>query len=414
MEKTRLSVNLERLKKYIDASANIGTIPGNGVSRLALSKEDKEMRLIFEDWMKEAGLKVRVDDFGNMIGRREGKENKSPVVLGSHLDTQPNGGRYDGILGVLSALEVVNSLNDSNIETLRPIEIVNFTNEEGARFEPPMLGSGGTSECLDKQYVYNQKDTEGRRFEEELEEIGYKGIPANRIKNIFSFIELHIEQGPILESEGKSIGAVNGIQGMAWLEVKVTGESDHAGTTPINHRRDALVATSKMIVGIEEIGRKTNAKTTVGRLTMRPNVANCIPEEVIFSVDIRHDSNTKKVESIRMITELLNKLAVEQNVSINIEPLWDIDATIFNPYLVDLIKNTAEELEYEVMDIISGAGHDAKYINSIGPTAMIFVPSVNGKSHHESELTHDKDIEKGANTLLNTVYQLSMMENEII
>lgn len=403
-------INFKRLKYTIEQSSEIGKIEGNGLKRLALSDEDKKMRDIFKSWMEESGLSVRIDDFGNMYGRREGKENRAPVLIGSHLDTQPNGGRFDGILGVLTALEVVRTLHDYQIETIRPIEIINFTNEEGARFEPPMMASGGLAGVFDREFVYSRVDRDGKSFGDELKQIGYAGSPDNRIKEFFAFVELHIEQGPVLESENISIGAVEGIQGMNWREITVIGEADHAGPTPMHMRKDALAAASEMINTIEDIAIKNDVTATVGRLDVHPDVVNCVPGKVTFSLDIRHMNNELRMNVLDKIIDRIQKIASERGVTIEINNLWDAETTIFHQKLVDLILETAEEYEYSSKRIASGAGHDAKYMNELGPTAMIFLPSVNGKSHDVSELTLDEDIEKGANVLLGVVKKLANWE----
>src|SRR5699024_7027565 len=254
MAQQQPAINLKRLIKMIEMSSSIGAIPNNGLCRLALSEEDKQIREIFTNWMNEANLEVRFDDFGNIYGRRKGRSDLSPVLVGSHLDTQPNGGRFDGVLGVLTAMEAIFTLNDHGVETKRPIELVNFTNEEGARFEPPLLGSGGLAGVFDKDFVYSRQDRNGKSFEKELVRTGFLGELENRIEDIHSFIELHIEQGTILESERVSIGAVEGIKGMTWFELIVTGEGGHAGPTPMPLRKDALLAATKIITKIEEKG----------------------------------------------------------------------------------------------------------------------------------------------------------------
>jgi beta-ureidopropionase / N-carbamoyl-L-amino-acid hydrolase len=409
IKKQNVRINFERLKRTIIKSSQIGTIPGDGLCRLALTEEDKVMRDILMEWMDEAGLKVKIDDYGNMYGRREGLTDLPPVLLGSHLDTQPNGGRFDGIIGVLAALEIIRTLNDNNIETLRPIEIVNFTNEEGARFEPPLLGSGGATGVFDKDFIYSRKDREGKTFEEELSKIGYKGKMSNRVKDVHAFIELHIEQGPVLENEQISIGAVEGIQGMTWLELKVTGESGHAGPTPMSLRCDALMAVSKLIVHIEKKAKCSDADTsvTVGRMSISPNVVNSIPKEVIFSLDIRNKDDNVRELLIEDLRKELQEISKVEKVQLEIKDLWEVKASNFHPGLVNQVVSSAKECGYTVKRMVSGAGHDSKYINQLAPTCMIFVPSVGGRSHVETELTLDADIEKGANVLLLSILEVS-------
>ncbi|MEC5423281.1 Zn-dependent hydrolase [Virgibacillus sp. C22-A2] len=409
MEKSSIHVNFERLKQTLDKSSQIGKIPDDGLRRLALSNDDKQMREVFVRWLELGGLDIRIDDIGNMYGRRSGLTDLPPVLIGSHLDTQPNGGRFDGILGVLTALEVLRTLNDNDIKTMRPIEIVNFTNEEGARFEPPLLGSGGIAEVFDRNFIYSRMDRNGNTFKEELEKIGFKGDSENRIKDIHSFLELHIEQGPVLENEQISIGAVEGIKGMSWFELRVIGEGGHAGPTPMAMRRDALMVAAKLILHIEEKGELSGPETsvTIGRMSVKPDVVNCIPEEVLFSLDIRHiDDNVRE----RLIDELkkeLKEIAQGHKVQLEFNKLWEVKTSTFHPEIVNLICNGSKKLGYSVKRMFSGAGHDAKYINRIAPTSMIFLPSVGGKSHVEAELTLDSDIEKGANILLHSVLELS-------
>jgi len=410
MRDAAITINPKRLHESFLVSAGIGTLPNGGLSRLALSDADKVMRDTFVRWLEEAGLAVRVDDFGNIYGRREGKDKEAAAILiGSHLDTQPQGGKYDGIIGVLSALEVVRTLNDHGIETLRPIEIVNFTNEEGARFEPPMLGSGGVAQIFEEEFVWSREDREGIRFGDELKRIGYAGEKANRAKNIHRYVELHIEQGPVLEHEGISVAAVEGIQGMTWLEVKLKGQADHAGPTPMSMRKDALVAAAKMITAIQQTAKEIDetATTTVGRISVLPGVVNCVPGEVVFSVDIRHFDDGLREKMIEIIREKISTIAAVEQVEIEIKTLWDIRSTQFSQEIVELVLEAASRYGYSARKMVSGAGHDAKYMNDIVPSGMIFVPSVGGKSHCEEEYTHWEDVVKGANVLLHVVRSLA-------
>jgi N-carbamoyl-L-amino-acid hydrolase len=411
VEQSLLTVNLTRIKETIEISSRIGMLPeGGGLCRLALTNEDKEMRDLFVSWLKDARLSVRVDDFGNIYGRREGKDKEAPVVLvGSHLDTQPQGGRFDGILGVLAALEVVRVLNDQNIITKRPIEIVNFTNEEGARFQPPMLGSGGVAGVFNKDFILSRTDRDGKSFGSELNRIGYAGSEANRAKNIYRYIELHIEQGPVLERENIPIAAVEGIQGITWLEVKLNGQADHAGPTPMPMRKDALVAAAKMIIAIQQVAKEIDntTTTTVGRLSLAPGAVNCIPGEVLFTIDIRHFDDVIRERAVKTVIEKIRTIATVEGIGIEICKLWEIPATRFSQDVVKHVLNGANAHGYSARTMISGAGHDAKYMNHITPSAMIFVPSIGGKSHCPEELTSWEDIEKGVNVLLNVVYALA-------
>jgi N-carbamoyl-L-amino-acid hydrolase len=405
-----LTIKMDRLKEMINISAGIGTLSKGGLCRLTLSDEDKEMRDIFVGWLEDNRLQVRVDDFGNIYGRREGRiKDAAPVMVGSHLDTQPEGGRFDGILGVLCALEAIQVLNDHQIETDRPIEIINFTNEEGTRFEPALLGSGAVTGIFSEEYVFGRTDRAGKTFGEELKRIGYAGSKAARLANVHRFVELHVEQGPVLERDKITIGAVEGVQGMTWLEVKVTGEADHAGPTPMPMRKDALVAASKMITAIQEAAFEVDeaATTTVGRIEISPNSINCVPGQVIFSIDVRHFDNALKVKTVELVTDKITQIAASEKVGLEITKLWDIDATHFSQDILEKVIAGADAHGYSSKRMISGAGHDAKYMNDIVPSAMIFVPSVNGKSHCQEELTYWEDIEKGANVLLYVVNELA-------
>ncbi|MBY0154248.1 M20 family metallo-hydrolase [Cytobacillus oceanisediminis] len=409
METTKLMVNRKRLLDTINVSSSIGALENGGLNRLALTEEDKKMRNIFVKWLQEEKLDVRVDDLGNIYGRRKGKLNDSPAVaIGSHLDTQPCGGRFDGILGVLTALEVVRTLNENNIETDYPIEIVNFTNEEGARFEPPMLGSGGVAGEFTTDFIYNTKDNENISFQEALKKIQYMGDEKHRLRDIKYFIELHVEQGPILEKNNKLIGIVEGIQGISWLNVKVVGETNHAGPTPMEDRKDALAPSAKMVTKVYEITNEIEGlKTTVGKLNVKPNITNVIPGEVEFMIDVRHKDDEIRAGTIDRLREQLGTIAVMNNVEVTISTDWNSDAVLFSSEVMDAISEAAGVLGYSTLRLFSGPGHDAKYISKMADTGMIFLPSINGISHNEKELTLEDDIEKGANVLLNTILKLA-------
>ena len=403
------TINEKRLLETFEVSSSIGQTENGGLNRLALSEEDKQIRDIFVKWLKDENLEVRIDDFGNIYGRREGKIKDAPaVVIGSHLDTQPVGGRFDGILGVLAALEVIRSLNDHQIETDYPIEIINFTNEEGARFEPPMLGSGGIANIFTKEFIYGIQDANGISFEQALESIGYKGEEKNRVKNIKNFIELHIEQGPILDHQNKSIGIVGGIIGMDWVHVKVIGETNHAGPTPMDARKDAIIPASQMIFRANEITKKYEGlKTTVGKVENKPNVVNVIPGEVNFTFDIRHKDDQQRQRAIEELSAQFKAIAKEYNVEVEITTEWNSNAVHFSSEVIDAISEATQQLDYSFLNFYSGPGHDAKYMNELGSTGMIFVKSVGGISHNESEFTADEDLIKGANVLLHVVQKLA-------
>lgn len=405
----RLQINESRFLDTFKHSSSIGATAKGGLHRLALSQEDKQMRDLFVDWMREAGLAVRVDDFGNIYGRREGKDNNAPVVaIGSHLDTQPTGGRFDGVLGVLAALEVVRVLNDHQIETDFPIEIVNFTNEEGARFGPPMQGSGGLTEVFTQDFVYGSTDKEGITFKEALEEIGYLGEKENRLTIAKNYVELHIEQGPVLEEKDLSIGIVEGIQGMSWLKVHIKGRNSHAGPTPMESRKDALVVAAKMIIAANEITKQyPGLLTTVGKINNYPNVENIVPGEVEIKIDIRHPEDDIRKQATEELIEQCSAIAHHHQVEMTCTTEWDSSATIFADEVIEAVEEACDLLNYSSMKMFSGAGHDAKYMNEITKTGMIFVKSIGGISHNEAELTLDEDLVKGANVLLHVVLQLA-------
>ncbi|QDI92450.1 Zn-dependent hydrolase [Salicibibacter halophilus] len=408
-----MRIDLQRLMETINTSAAMGATENGGLHRLTLANEDTEMRGTFVHWLETAGLEVTVDDFGNIYGRREGTNpDLSPVVIGSHLDTQPYGGKYDGVIGVLAALEVIRTLNDEDIKTERPIVIVNFTNEEGARFTPPLLGSGAVIGDLSKTTVYDTKDAEGTRFETALYESGYQGEEVHRLREAHAFVELHIEQGPVLEQKQKSIGVVQGIQGLAWLTVHVKGEADHAGTTPMSGRKDALVAASAMVTALSRYAASVEELViTVGTLQVAPSAPNVVPSDAAFTIDMRHPDDHMRKGVPMAIRKIIADTSKMYNVDFELETKYQAETVHFPERIQNVLLKETSSLEYESEKFYSGASHDAKNMSSIAETGMIFVPSVNGKSHHEEEYTNDADIEKGANVLLRATKRLAD-ENE--
>lgn len=406
-----LKINFPRLKETIAKSSEIGKTSAGGLCRLALSHEDKMIRDVFTEWMKGIGLDVRIDAFGNMFGRREGKENVAPILIGSHLDTQPKGGKYDGVLGVLTALEVLRVLEEQEIETTHPIEIVNFTNEEGARFEPALLGSGAATNVFTKQYVYERTDKDGVTFKNALEEIGYLGDDVVDLSNVHAFVELHIEQGPVLEKEAKKIGVVQGIKGMSWLEFSVTGDGGHAGPTPMNLRKDAFMASASFIHHLKTKAKEyADLSITIGRMKLSPNVVNCIPDQVIFSLDVRHEDDKIRKNFIAASLAEMENICLEEEVNFKMNPLWEVDTTNFHKDVISEIQQAADDFNFSTINLYSGAGHDAKYMSDVCPVGMIFLPSIGGISHVEHELSLDQDIEDAANVLLKTVLALDKKE----
>ncbi|CRK83154.1 Zn-dependent hydrolase [Neobacillus massiliamazoniensis] len=407
MQKQKLLINGERLKKELERFAEFGRTENNGVTRLSLSKEDCFARDYFRTCCEEIGLIVKVDDMGCMYATLEGSENRPPIVIGSHLDSVKKGGRFDGVLGVVAGLEVVRTLVENQIKPKTPITLVNFTNEEGARFEPSMMASGVLSGKFEKALMMKKSDSEGITFEEALKDIGYEGEVENRLNNASAFLEMHIEQGPILENEGLSIGIVECVVGMACYEIEITGESDHAGTTPMNMRKDALFAANNLIT---EIRKKLSILDqelvfTIGRVNVYPSIHTVIPNKVIFTLEARH-KNPEIVSSVKDFIHGLPYLGLDEGCEIKITKLWERDTVWFEPEICRLLEQSAKTLGYSNKRMVSGAGHDAQFIASFVPSAMLFVPSINGKSHCEEERTTWEDCEKGVNVILDTVLAL--------
>ena len=402
-------VNGDRLMTSLMELAAIGVTDGGGVTRLALSDEDRAGRDLLSSWMNEAGLEVRVDDFGNMTGLRAGKTDEPPVLLASHIDTVVKGGKYDGALGVIGALEVIRTLNDNSIETGKPVAVVNWTNEEGARFEPAMQCSGAVAGRFTREYVYNRSDRQGIRFEDELRRIGYLGEESSRPLPASAYLELHIEQGPVLEDAKQAVGVVGGIVGITWIEVTITGQSDHAGPSPMGLRRDPLVAASEIIQGVERIATMEDdiAVATVGRISVEPNVINTIPGKVVFSVDFRHPDGVVLNDQAARLEALVAHVCSERSVTGEVNRFWASEPTPFDPAVVKAIRSTCTSLGVDYGELWSGAGHDAKYMAGICPSGMVFVRSKGGLSHCEEEESSAEDIEAGVNVLLGAALRLA-------
>lgn len=402
MQLKQIFVNGERLKDTIEAFADFGRTDNNGVTRLSLSEQDVKVRNYFAACCEELGMAVKVDDMGNMYATLAGMEAGPPVVIGSHLDTVKKGGRFDGVLGVIAGLEVVRTLVDYGIKPRLPVTVMNFTNEEGARFEPSMMASGVLSGKFGKTEMLKKKDPEGTTFGEALEVSGYAGEAANRIKEATAYLELHIEQGPVLERENLAIGLVDCVVGMACYEIEVTGESDHAGTTPMDMRKDALFAATDLIAELRsKLGvLDSELVYTMGRMNVLPNIHTVIPNKVIFTVEARH----KDMDIVREVEYIISGLPEELlECSVSKTKLWGRDTVWFDPEICALTQQAASRLGYSSKKMASGAGHDAQFVAGFLPSAMIFVPSVNGKSHCEEELTSYEDCEKGVNVVLETV-----------
>ena len=402
-----LRINGERLWDSLMEMARIGATEKGGNCRLALTDLDREGRDLFVRWCEEAGCSIRVDKMGNIFARRAGRNDTlPPVMTGSHLDTQPTGGRFDGVYGVLAGLEVLRSLNDLKLETEHPIECVVWTNEEGSRFAPAMVASGVFAGVFDLEFGLSRTDPEGRTIGEELQRIGYAGEEEVG-KPVHAFFEVHIEQGPILEAEEKTIGVVTDAQGVRWYEVTVTGQESHAGPTPMDRRRDALLGASRMVDLVNRIGleKAPYACSTVGMLDVYPNSRNVIPGRVAFTVDFRHPDDevldAMEQELYRGIEETAEAIGLETKV----ERIFCYAPIHFDEACVDIVRRATEELGYTHRDMVSGAGHDACYLSKVTPTSMIFVPCIDGISHNEVEDAKPEWITAGANVLLRAILE---------
>ncbi|HUF91161.1 MAG TPA: Zn-dependent hydrolase [Candidatus Limnocylindria bacterium] len=404
-----MKIDLKRLEKSMDELGRIGATERGGLTRLALSDEDRRGRDLLVQWMREAGLRVTVDQMGNIFGERAGSAPLPPVMMGSHADSVPTGGKYDGQLGVLCGLEAIRSLNDHKVRTRHPVTLVIFTNEEGARFQPAMIASGVMAGKIPIEDAYNARDKDGLRLVDELERIGYLGSEPCVPRELRAYLELHIEQGPILEEEGLSVGVVEGIVAIAWSRLTIHGVQDHAGPTPMRIRHDALVAAAEVVTGVRRIARDLGGDlvTTVGNLTVHPNIVNAIPGKVTMSIDMR-DPKSETLERAQPMLDAVVKDACErEGVRYELEHYWTMPYTPFAPEVVDAVARAAEASGGAWRRIGSGAGHDAQYMAAIGPAGMIFVPSHDGRSHCEEEFTAVADIEAGANTLFLAMLELA-------
>ena len=401
-----IAVNAERLWAAIMETARFGATAKGGVKRLTLTDEDKLVRDWFRAACEAAGCTVAIDDLGNMFARRPGRDNSlPPIAMGSHLDTQPTGGKFDGIIGVLSGLEVIRTLNDLQIETNAPIEVINWTNEEGSRFAPAMLCSGVFAGVFPRAYADSRVDREGKSFGDELDRIGYRGTEPVGARKLGAHFELHIEQGPILEAEGKTIGIVTGVQGMRWFEVTVGGAESHAGSTPMPLRHDAMLAAARMIVAVSEVAATfaPSAVGTVGLVECRPNSRNVVPGEVRFSVEFRHPSDAEVDVLDTEFPAAARAIADACGVTLDLTTLFKLPAQPFDAACVDLVRQGAAKLGYGTREIVSGAGHDAVYVARHVPTAMIFTPCKDGLSHNEAESIEPEEAEAGCQVLFEAV-----------
>lgn len=407
---TGIKINNQRILQRIADLGQIGAIPGGGVCRLALTDEDKQGRDCVVQWMKDLGLTISIDKIGNIVATRAGLEDLPPVMTGSHIDTVRTGGKYDGNLGVLAGLEVIATLNDANIQTKHPIAVTVFTGEEGARFPPDTLGSLVFEGSLDLEEAYNTKGIDGSTVIENLTRIGYVGNTPVGNQNIHAFVELHVEQGPVLEHENIMVGAVTGVQGIHWIEIEITGVSNHAGTTPMHLRHDAGLVAMRIATYARDLANKigNGQLATIGHISLKPNLVNVIPNSAIFTLDIRNTDQKILKDVFREITEFAQLTAKEEGVTISMRDIANSEAIHFDQRIVDRVQNIALEKGLTTKKMPSGAGHDAQVIAKVCPTGMIFVPSVAGLSHNVKEFTKDDDVINGTNILLKILYELAM------
>jgi N-carbamoyl-L-amino-acid hydrolase len=409
VNESSLRIDGKRLMARLEEMAAIGRSSEGACCRLALTDEDRAGRDRVSAWMRDLGLEVSVDPVGNLFGFRAGLEAGPPVMTGSHIDTVRTGGRYDGNLGVLGGLEVVQVLNDAGLRTRRPLVVAAFSNEEGARFAPDMMGSLVFAGGMPLQEAHDTLAIDGARFGDELRRIGYLGTAPLPAFRPYAYVELHIEQGPVLDVEGITIGAVRDLQGISWQEVNITGQSNHAGTTPMRLRHDAGYCAAAIGVELRAIARDMggNQVCTMGAVTLHPNLINVIASRAKVTVDLRNTSEELLRKAEERFAAFLDRLAAEEKVSIGTRNLARFEPVQFDPGVADLIAHTAKRLGYSCRPMTSGAGHDAQMMARVCPSAMIFVPSVGGISHNPAEHTEPGDLEAGANVLLQTLLELA-------
>ena len=404
-QRQNLHINGERLWGDLMATAAIGGTPKGGICRLTLTDLDRQVRDWFRAGAETLGCTVTVDSMGAMFARRDGRRDIPPIAIGSHLDTQPTGGKFDGVLGVLGALEALRTLVEAGYETFAPIEVVNWTNEEGARFAPAMVSSGVFAGAFDPDWAASRQDLAGTSFAEALAAIGYRGSEPCGRHPLSGYFELHIEQGPVLELEGKDIGIVTGIQGIRWFEVTVRGEDRHSGTTPMAVRKNALLGAARLIERVNDIALHNAplAVGTVGLLEVRPNSPNVVPGEVFLTVDLRHpDAGTLDAMEQAVVAagyEVSEKLGLE----VEVKKILDQPPVAFDADCIACVRDGARSAGFSAREIVSGAGHDAGYVSRVAPAAMVFVPCRAGVSHNEAEFSSPEQCAAGAQVLLQAV-----------
>jgi N-carbamoyl-L-amino-acid hydrolase len=388
--------------------AKIGPGIAGGNNRQTLTDEDAEGRSLFQNWCEAAGCTMGLDQMGNMFATRPGSDPEAlPVYVGSHLDTQPTGGKYDGILGVLGGLEIINTLNDLNIKTKHPIVVTNWTNEEGTRYAPPMLASGVFGGVHTQEWAYDRVDADGKRFGDELVRIGWRGDEKVGERKMHAFFELHIEQGPILEAENKDIGVVTHGQGLSWTEITIIGKDSHTGSTPMHMRKNAGLAMARILENVDEIAlsHAPHAVGAAGHIDVYPNSRNVIPGKVVFTVDLRSPELAVIDDMEQRLISGAKKICDDMGLEVSFEKVGGFDPVTFDEKCVSSIRNAAERMGYSHMNIISGAGHDACWINGVAPSAMVMCPCVDGLSHNEAEDISKEWAVAGADVLMHAVIE---------
>ncbi|MDT1985489.1 MAG: Zn-dependent hydrolase [Planktomarina sp.] len=405
-----LKINGARLWDSLMEMAKIGPGIAGGNNRQTLTDEDAEGRELFEKWCKKAGCEMGLDQMGNMFAHRAGTDSTAlPVYVGSHLDTQPTGGKYDGVLGVLGGLEILRTLNDLKIKTKHPIVVTNWTNEEGTRFAPPMLSSGVFAGMHTQDWAYDRTDAAGLKFGDELKRIGWKGEEAVGSREMHAFFELHIEQGPILEAEGKTIGVVTHGQGLSWTQVTISGKESHTGSTPMPMRKNAGLGMARVLELVDEIAwsHKPHAVGAAGHIDVSPNSRNVIPGNAVFTIDFRSPDLDVISDMEKRLKDGATKICAEMGLEVSFEKVGGFDPVKFDDGCVGAVRAAAERLGYSHMDLISGAGHDACWINKTAPTAMVMCPCVDGLSHNEAEEISSEWATAGADVLLHAVLEMA-------
>ena len=404
-------INGKRLWESLMKMAEIGGTPKGGCNRQALTDEDKQGRDLFVKWCRDAGCTIKVDQMGNIFARRAGKNDDLPAVIaGSHLDTQPTGGKFDGVYGVLSGLELIRSLNDAGVETEAPIEAVCWTNEEGARFSPAMIGSGVWAGEFDLEYGHSRSDKEGKNLGDELKRIGYLGDVQCKAAKIKAAFEVHIEQGPILENEKLQIGILTGVQGMRWYDLIIEGQPCHAGPTPMEVRRDPFMGLHRVLARLYKLAEDKApwARVTFGDIKAEPGSRNTVPERLVVAVDLRHPDQQLLDKIDKAFRAIVEEECQALNLTGKIRDEWISPAVKFDSNCVNAVQNAVDLLAYSHMQMVSGAGHDSVYVSRVAPTSMIFVPCEKGLSHNEAENAKLEDLEAGCNVLLHAVLDQSV------